>query len=88
MQSDWPLSYYLPKARTNYGKFNICSIGAKLWNAIKEELKSASRFRFKKLLKESLLFFLTSLFIRLCLINLLQLKYFFFVCFLCAFVYL
>ena len=27
-------SYYLQKARTNYGKFNICFSGAKLWNAI------------------------------------------------------
>ena len=33
-------------------KINIHFSGAKLWNAIKEQLKSASRFRFKKLLKE------------------------------------
>ena len=46
-------SYYLPKVRANYGKFNIRFSGAKLWNAIKEDLKSVSRFRFKKLLKES-----------------------------------
>ena len=26
-----------------------------LWNAIKDDLKSASRFRFKKLLKESVI---------------------------------
>ena len=54
-------SYYLPKVRANYGKFNIRFSGAKLWNAIKEDLnltlnlKSASRFRFKKLLKESVI---------------------------------
>ena len=48
-------SYYLPKVRTNYGKFNIRSSGAKLWNAIKENVKSASRFRFKELLKESVI---------------------------------
>ena len=48
-------SYYLPKASTNYGKFNICFSGAKLWNAIKEDLKSARHFRFKKLLKESVI---------------------------------
>ena len=48
-------SYYLPKASTNYGKFNICFSGAKLWNTIKEDLKSASHFRFKKLLKESVI---------------------------------
>ena len=48
-------SYYLPKVRTNYGQFNIRSSGAKLWNAIKEDVKSASRFRFKELLKESVI---------------------------------
>ena len=48
-------SYYLPKARTNYGKINIHFSGAKLCNAIKEDLKSGSRFRFKKLLKESVI---------------------------------
>ena len=54
-------SYYLSKVRTNDGKFNVRFNGAKLWNAIKEDLnltlnlKSASRFRFKKLLKESVI---------------------------------
>ena len=49
-------SYYFPKVSTNYGKFNIRFSGAKLWNAIKEDLKSASRsVRFKKLLKESVI---------------------------------
>ena len=47
-------SYYLPKARTSYGKINIHFSGAKLCNAIKD-LKSASRSRFKKLLKESVI---------------------------------
>ena len=61
MQPDWPLrllrikSYYFLKARTNYGKFNIRSSGAKLGNAIKQDLKSVSRFRRKKLLKESVI---------------------------------
>ena len=41
----------LLKARTNYGKFRIRFSGAKVWNNI-EDLKSASRFRFKQLLKE------------------------------------
>ena len=40
---------------TNYGKFNIRLSGAKLWNSIKEDLKSASSYRFKKLLKESVI---------------------------------
>ena len=49
-------SYYFPKVSTNYGTFNIRFSGAKLWNAIKEDLKSASRsVRFKKLLKESVI---------------------------------
>ena len=48
-------SYHLPKARTNYGKFNLRFSGAKLWNSIKGDLKSESRFRFKKLLKESVI---------------------------------
>ena len=48
-------SYYLPKVRTNYGKFNIRFRGAKLWNSIKEDLRAESRFRFKKLLKESVI---------------------------------
>ena len=42
----------LLKARTNYGEFRIRFSGAKVWNNIKEDLKSASRFRFKQLLKE------------------------------------
>ena len=47
------ISYYLPKARTNYGKFNIRFFGAKVWNSIEESLRSTSRTCFKILLKES-----------------------------------
>ena len=47
-------SYYLPKAKTNYGKFNIGFSGAKLWNSVPDDLKSESRSCFKKLLKESI----------------------------------
>ena len=46
------ISYYLPKARTNYGKFNIRFFGAKVWNSIDDLLKSKSRACFKNLLKE------------------------------------
>ena len=46
------ISYYLPKARTNYGKFNIRFFGAKVWNSIDDSLKSKSRACFKNLLKE------------------------------------
>ena len=49
------ISYYLPKARTNYGKFNIRFFGAKVWNSIEESLKFKSRTCFKVLLKESLI---------------------------------
>ena len=63
MQPDWPLRsliIYRKLGRID-GKFNVRFNGAKLWNAIKEDLnltlnlKSASRFRFKKLLKESVI---------------------------------
>ena len=37
------ISYYLPKVRTNYGKFTIRFFGAKVWNSIEESLKSKSR---------------------------------------------
>ena len=37
----WTLITNLPKVRTNYAKFNIRFSGAKLWNAIKEDLKFA-----------------------------------------------
>ena len=49
------ISYYLPKARTNYGKFNICFFGAKVWNSIEDSLKSKSRTCFKNLLKDLLI---------------------------------
>ena len=45
---------YIPKIRTNYGKFNIRYSGTKTWNSIDNNLKS-NKFRFKSLLKESLL---------------------------------
>ena len=32
-------SYSIPKIRTNYGKFNIRYIGAKVWNSIDESQK-------------------------------------------------
>ena len=45
MQPDWSLrSLFLPKARTNYEKeiLNIRLSGARPWNTIKEDIKSAS----------------------------------------------
>jgi len=41
-------SFYLPKIRTNYGKFNIRYNGPKLWNELDENFKSLSSNAFKK----------------------------------------
>ena len=40
-------SYLLPKIRTNYGKFNIRFVGAKVWNLIDEDIKNFSLSKFK-----------------------------------------
>ena len=48
-------SFYLPKIRTNYGKFNIRFTGAKVWNSIGKETKKLSKSMFKKKLKNYLL---------------------------------
>ena len=42
-------SYYLPKIRTNYGKFNIRFVGAKNWKSVQENFKSEFRYYFNKL---------------------------------------
>ena len=47
--------YYLPKARTNYGKFNIRFSGTKVWNSLEDDIKSMNRYLFKKNLKLFLL---------------------------------
>ena len=44
-------SYYIPKARTNYGIFNIRFQGPKVWNDIDEQLKASPLQLFKKKLK-------------------------------------
>jgi len=49
------ISYYLPKARTNYGKYNIRFLGAKVWNSIDDSLKSKSRAFLKNLFKEMII---------------------------------
>jgi len=41
-------SFYLPKIRTNYGRFNIRYNGPKLWNELDEKFKSLSSNVFKK----------------------------------------
>ena len=45
-------SFCLPQARTNYGIFNIRFSGPKLWNSVKESIKSLSFFSFKKKYKQ------------------------------------
>ena len=45
-------SYYLSKARTNYGIFNIRYQGAKLWNSINEDIKLLSTNQFKRKIHE------------------------------------
>ena len=45
-------SYYLPKARTNYGIFNIRFQGPSVWNSIDEDIKLSSLSLFKKKVKQ------------------------------------
>ena len=48
-------SFYIPKIRTNYGKFSIRFNGAKIWNLIQDDFKLKGRNVFKRRLKESIL---------------------------------
>ena len=48
-------SYYLPKVRFNYGKFNIRFQAPVIWNAINEQVKTGSLSKFKLSLKEQYL---------------------------------
>ena len=48
-------SFYIPKIRTNYGKFSIRFNGAKIWNSIQDDFKLKGRNFFKRCLKESIL---------------------------------
>ena len=49
-------NYYLPKARTNYGIFNIRFTGAKVWNLIEISDKNLSKNALKRKLKSYLLY--------------------------------
>ena len=56
MQPDWPLrSLIIYRKLGRIMEYLISISVGLLWNAIKEDLKSAGRFRFKKLLKESVI---------------------------------
>jgi hypothetical protein len=46
---------YIPKIRTDYGRFNLRYCGSLIWNSIDSKLKSLSKYNFKKLFKNSLL---------------------------------
>ena len=46
-------AYYLPKVRTNYGKFNIRFLGVKIWNSLSCDIKTKSRSVFKRKLINS-----------------------------------
>ena len=48
-------SYYLPRARTNYGIFNIRFRGPKVWNSLGKAIKSTPFGDLKKQLKNELL---------------------------------
>ena len=56
MQQDWPLrSLIIYRKLGRIMEYLISVSVGLLWNAIKEDLKSASRFRLEKLLKESVI---------------------------------
>ena len=44
-------SYYIPRARTNYGLYNIRFNGTKIWNSIGEDIKQSTLKTFKEKLK-------------------------------------
>ena len=44
-------SYYLPRARTNYGIFNIRFQGPKVWNSLGKDIKSTPFLKLKKKIK-------------------------------------
>ena len=49
------MTYALPKTRTNYGIFNIRYQGAKIWNAISDNIKLFALKHFKKKLKSNII---------------------------------
>ena len=49
------MTYALPITRTNYGIFNIRYQGAKIWNAISDNIKLLSLKQFKKKFKSNII---------------------------------
>ena len=54
-RSAYKENFYLPKARTNYGKFNIKFQGPKIWNALPDCIKNSSFQQFKSKMKSKTL---------------------------------
>ena len=54
-RSSTKMFLYIPKIRTDYGRFNLRYCGSLIWNSIDSKLKSLSKYNFKKLFKNSLL---------------------------------
>ena len=48
-------SLHIPQIRTNYGKFNLRCLGAKIWNSIEENIKQLNKRLFKRKLKSMIL---------------------------------
>ena len=48
-------SFSLPSVGTNYGKFNLRFIGAKIWNTISDDKKRMPKHSFKEAIKSNLL---------------------------------
>ena len=46
-------AFYLPKIRTNYGKFSIRYFGPNAWNDIEDSEKFLTFWQFKRKLKKS-----------------------------------
>ena len=47
-------TYFIPKFRINYGKFNIRFTGVKVWNSIEESSKKLTKSQFKVKLKNDI----------------------------------
>ena len=48
-------SYYIPPARTNYGKLSLLFNGAKIWNSKDESYKQFTKNKLKKQLKSNMI---------------------------------
>ena len=49
-------SYYIPRARTNYGLYNFRFNDPKIWNSISEDIKQSGLKTFKEKLKREYIY--------------------------------